>query len=58
MRATIRERHRDGHCAGGRIYGYKIEPDGNYKKRVQHSEQAPIVLEIFRAVRRSRNLRP
>jgi len=44
---SLRERHKDGHCSGGRIYGYGIVSDGDYKRRVPNPEQAAIVLEIF-----------
>ena len=44
---SLRERHKAGYCAGGRIYGYAIEQDGEYKRRVVESEQAEIVREIF-----------
>lgn len=44
---SLRERHREGHCAGGRVYGYSIAPDGDYKRRVVDVEQAAVVLEIF-----------
>ncbi len=44
---SLRERHKAGHCAGGRIYGYSTEQDGDYRKRVIDPEQAAIVAEIF-----------
>ena len=44
---SLRERHKAGHCAGGRIYGYSTEQDGDYRKRVKDPEQATIVKEIF-----------
>ncbi len=44
---SLRERHKAGHCAGGRIYGYSTEQDGDYRTRVKDPEQAAIVKEIF-----------
>ena len=44
---SLRERHKAGHSAGGKIFGYTSEQDGNYRKRIQDPEQAPVVLEIF-----------
>ncbi len=44
---SLRERHKAGHCAGGRIYGYSTEQDGDYRKRVKDPEQEAIVKEIF-----------
>lgn len=44
---SLRERHKAGHCAGGRIFGYSTTQDGEYRKRIQNPEQVPIVLEIF-----------
>ena len=44
---SLRERHKAGHSAGGRIYGYSSEQDGNYRKRVIDQDQAVIVREIF-----------
>jgi DNA invertase Pin-like site-specific DNA recombinase len=31
---SLRERHKAGHAAGGRIFGYRTVSDGAYKKRV------------------------
>ncbi len=44
---SLRERHRDGHSAGGRIYGYSSVEDGDYRRRVIDPEQAEVVREIF-----------
>lgn len=44
---SLRERHKDGHSAGGRVYGYRSVEDGDYKRRVIESEQAEVVREIF-----------
>jgi hypothetical protein len=44
---SLRERHKAGHCAGGKIYGYSTEQDGDYRKRIIDADQAPVVLEIF-----------
>src|SRR5690606_22517747 len=44
---SLKERHKDGHSAGGRIYGYTSAQDGDYKRRVVEPEQAEIVREIF-----------
>ncbi len=44
---SLRERHKAGHCAGGRIYGYSTEQDGDYRRRVVDAEQATVVKEIF-----------
>ncbi|HEX7080214.1 MAG TPA: recombinase family protein [Gammaproteobacteria bacterium] len=45
---SLRERHKAGRSAGGKIYGYTSEPtpDG-YRRRVIDPEQASIVREIF-----------
>lgn len=45
---SLRERHKAGHSAGGRIYGYGSEQDGDYKQRVIKPEQAKYVREIFK----------
>ncbi|MEX0708060.1 MAG: recombinase family protein [Woeseia sp.] len=45
---SLRERHKDGHSAGGRIYGYGSEPDGEYRRRIVEPEQAEVVREIFK----------
>ncbi len=42
-----RERHRSGHSAGGRIYGYSSVQDGDYRRRVIDPEQAETVRRIF-----------
>ena len=44
---SLRERHKEGHSAGGKIYGYSSEQDGEYWKKVIDDEQAPVVKEIF-----------
>jgi DNA invertase Pin-like site-specific DNA recombinase len=44
---SLRERHKDGHSAGGRIYGFGSVQDGDYKRRVVNPEQAKVVLAIF-----------
>ena len=45
---SLRERHKRGYSAGGRIYGYTSEEaDGDYKRRIVDPAQAPIVAEIF-----------
>lgn len=44
---SLRERHKAGHSAGGRIYGYTSESDGDYMRRVVEPEQGAIVREIF-----------
>ena len=44
---SLRERHKLGYCAGGRIYGYCTEQDGDYRRRVIRSDQSIYVLEIF-----------
>lgn len=44
---SLRERHKDGHSAGGKIYGYSSVEDGDYRRRVVDEEQAVVVLEIF-----------
>lgn len=44
---SLRERHNGGHGAGGKIYGYTSEQDGDYRKQIQDSEQASVVLEIL-----------
>lgn len=44
---SLRERHRGGHSAGGRVYGYSSVSDGDYRRRVIDEEQAAIVREIF-----------
>ena len=44
---SLRERHKAGHCAGGRIYGYSTEQDGDYRRRVVDAEQATVAKEIF-----------
>ena len=44
---SLRERHKEGHAAGGRTYGYGLVPDGDYKRRVVDQAQAEIVREIF-----------
>ena len=43
----LRERHKAGHSAGGRAFGYTSVEDGNYKRRVIDPEQAEIAREIF-----------
>ncbi len=45
---SLRERHKAGHSAGGKIYGYTSEQDGNYRRRVKEPDQAANVLEIFK----------
>ena len=44
---SLRERHKDGHSAGGKIYGYSSIEDGDYRRRIVDEEQAAIVREIF-----------
>ena len=44
---SLRERHKGGHSAGGRIYGYSSVQDGEYRKRVIDADQAEVVKEIF-----------
>lgn len=44
---SLRERHRSGHSAGGRVYGYRSVQDGDYRRRVVDEDQAAIVREIF-----------
>ncbi len=44
---SLRERHKAGHSAGGKIYGYSSKQDGDYRKKVIDTEQAPVVREIF-----------
>lgn len=44
---SLRERHKAGHAAGGRIYGYTTVQDGEYRKRVIDPEQAAVVQKIF-----------
>jgi DNA invertase Pin-like site-specific DNA recombinase len=44
---SLRERHKAGHAAGGRIYGYTTIQDGDYRKRVIEPDQAEIVRQIF-----------
>ena len=44
---AMRERHKDGHSAGGKTFGYGSVQDGDYWKRVIDPEQAKVVLEIF-----------
>lgn len=44
---SLRERHKAGHAAGGRIYGYTTVQDGDYRKRVVDPEQAAVVRQIF-----------
>lgn len=44
---SLRERHKDGNSAGGRIFGYTSVEHGEYRRRVLHDEQAEIVREIF-----------
>jgi hypothetical protein len=44
---SLRERHKGGHCTGGRIYGYTSEQDGDYRRRVIEPEQARVIQEIF-----------
>ena len=44
---SLRERHKAGHSAGGKVYGYTSEQDGDYRKKVIDAEQAPVVMEIF-----------
>jgi DNA invertase Pin-like site-specific DNA recombinase len=44
-----RERHKAGHSAGGRIYGYTSVQDGEYKRRVIDEEQADVVRQIFQS---------
>ena len=44
---SLRERHKLGHCAGGRVYGYTTEQNGDYKRRAIDPEQGQYVLEIF-----------
>ena len=45
---SLRERHKAGHSAGGRIYGYSSEQDGDYRRRVVEPEQCKVVLRIFK----------
>ena len=44
---SLRERHKDGHSTGGKIFGYTSEQDGNYRRRIIDQEQSPMVKEIF-----------
>lgn len=44
---SLRERHKAGKSAGGRIYGYRSVEDGDYRRRVIEPEQAAVVQEIF-----------
>lgn len=44
---SLRERHRAGHSAGGRVYGYTSVENGDYRRRVVDDDQAAIVREIF-----------
>ncbi len=44
---SLRERHKEGHCAGGKIFGYSTTQDGEYRKRIQEPEQAKVIKEIF-----------
>ena len=44
---SLRERHKEGHSAGGKIYGYSSEQDGDYRRKVVDPEHAPVVAEIF-----------
>ena len=44
---SLRERHKDGHSAGGKIFGYTSEQDGEYRRRVINPEQAEVIKEIF-----------
>jgi site-specific DNA recombinase len=44
---SLRERHKDGHSAGGRAYGYISVEDGNYRRREIEPDQAAVVREIF-----------
>lgn len=44
---SLRERHKAGFSAGGKIFGYSSEQAGEYKRRVIHPEQAEAIREIF-----------
>lgn len=44
---ALRERHKAGHSAGGKCFGYTSEQEGDYRKRVIWPEQAAVVQEIF-----------
>ena len=44
---SLRERHKAGHSAGGRIYGYTSEQQGDYVGRIVAPDQASVVIEIF-----------
>ncbi len=44
---SLRERHKQGHCVGGKIFGYSTTQDGDYRKRIQEPDQAKIIKEIF-----------
>lgn len=44
---SLRERHKGGHSAGGKIYGYNSVEDGAYRRRVVDQGQEAIVREIF-----------
>ena len=45
---SLRQRHKEGYSAGGKIYGYTTEKCENYSRRIVVPDQADIVAEIFR----------
>ena len=45
---SLRERHKNGHSTGGKLYGYTSVQDGDYRKRVIDPEQASVIKEIFK----------
>ena len=44
---SLRQRHKEGYSAGGKIYGYTSENYENYKRRIVVPDQAEIIVEIF-----------
>ena len=44
---AMRERHKGGHSAGGKTFGYSSVQNGDYWKRVIDLEQAKVILETF-----------